>query len=106
MCTVMDGTFVALCWSCLESAQPLRKAMSVSLKLDNHALDVDIICKCMLPAQLPVLFRKVRNPSIPGTSFKIHSLPGLSRVQHYSCIHSFVCKFITVATMKIPVFRC
>jgi hypothetical protein len=31
----------------------------VRTKLDNHTLDVGIICKCVLPAQLLVLFRKV-----------------------------------------------
>jgi hypothetical protein len=43
----------ALCWSWLESAEPLRKVTSsVWIKLDDHTVDVGIICKCVLPAQL------------------------------------------------------
>jgi hypothetical protein len=41
---------------------------SVGIKLDDHTLDVGIICKCVLPVKLPVLFRKFRNPSIPGSN--------------------------------------
>jgi hypothetical protein len=53
-------TVTALCSSWLESAEPLRKVTSgVRIKLDDHTLDLSIICKCVLPAQLPVLFRKV-----------------------------------------------
>jgi hypothetical protein len=74
-------TVAALCSSWLESAEPLRMATSVWIKLDDHTVDVGIICKCMLPAQLPILFRKVRTPSIPGTTFIIRSLPGLGRIQ-------------------------
>jgi hypothetical protein len=40
----------------------------VGIKLDDRNLDVGIICKCVLPVQLPVLFRKVRTPSIPGNN--------------------------------------
>jgi hypothetical protein len=35
-----------------------------------------ITCKCVLPVQLPVLFRKFRTPSIPGTASMIRSLQG------------------------------
>jgi hypothetical protein len=40
----------------------------VGIKLDDDTVDVGIICKCVLPAQLPVLFRKFRTPSIPGNN--------------------------------------
>jgi hypothetical protein len=43
-----------------ESGVPLRTVnLSAGIKLDDHTLDVDIICKFMLPAQLPVLFGKL-----------------------------------------------
>jgi hypothetical protein len=74
-------TVAALCSSWLESAEPLRKAMSVWIKLDDHILDMGIICKCVLPAQHPILFRKVRTPSVPGTTSMIRPLPGLCRIQ-------------------------
>jgi hypothetical protein len=62
MCVVMNGTVAALCWSWFESTEPLRKVTSsVRIKLDDHTLDVDIICKCVLPAQLAFLFQKFRN---------------------------------------------
>jgi hypothetical protein len=61
MCVVMNGTVAVLCSSWLESAEPLRKVTkSVGIKLDDHTLDVGIIYKCVLPAQLPVSFRKVQ----------------------------------------------
>jgi hypothetical protein len=79
-------TVAALCWSWLESAEPLRNVTSsVGIKLDDHTFDVGIICKCVLPAQLPVLLRKVRTPSIPGTTSMIRSLPGLGRIQQFFC---------------------
>jgi hypothetical protein len=69
-------TVAALCSSWLESAQPLRNVPgNVRIKLDNHPVDVGIICKCVLPAKRPVLFQKFRTPSIPGTICMIRSLP-------------------------------
>jgi hypothetical protein len=56
---------------------------SVGIQLDDHTLDVGIICKCVLPAQIPILFQKAWTLSIPGTTSMIHSLPGLGRIQHY-----------------------
>jgi hypothetical protein len=56
---------------------------SVGIKLDDHILDVDIFCKCVLFAQRAVLFRKFRTPSIPGTTPMIRSLPGLGRMQQW-----------------------
>jgi hypothetical protein len=53
------------------------------MKLDDHNRDVGITCKYVLPAQLPVLFRKFRTPSIPGTTSMIRSLPGLDRIQQF-----------------------
>jgi hypothetical protein len=67
----------------VESAEPLRTAMSVCIKLDDLTLGVGIISKCVLPAQLPVLFRKVRIPPIPGTTSMIRSLPGLGRIRQW-----------------------
>jgi hypothetical protein len=53
-------TVAALCSSWLESAEPLRMVTSsVRIKLDDHTLDMGIICKCVLPAQLPILLQKV-----------------------------------------------
>jgi hypothetical protein len=72
----------ALCSSWLETTEPLRTAMSEWIKLDDNTLDVRIICKWVLSAQLPVLFRRVRTPSIHGTTSMIGSLPGLERIQH------------------------
>jgi hypothetical protein len=75
-------TVAAVCWSWLESAKPLRNVTSsVWMKLDDHRLVVVIIAECALLAQLPVLFLKVRTPSIPGTTSMICSLPGLGRIQ-------------------------
>jgi hypothetical protein len=40
----------------------------VGIKLDDHTLEVGIICKFVLPAHFPVLLRKFRTPSIPGNN--------------------------------------
>jgi hypothetical protein len=64
------------CARVVESADPLRTAMST--------LDLDIIYKCVLPAQRPVLFRKIRTPSILRTTSISRSLPGLARMQRYN----------------------
>jgi hypothetical protein len=48
----------------LELVQSLWERWWVWMKLEDHTLDVGIICKCVLSAQLPVLFRKVRTLSI------------------------------------------
>jgi hypothetical protein len=77
-------TVAALCSSLLKSTEPLRKVTSsVRIKLYDHTLDVCIICKCVLPAQILVLFRKVRPPSIQGTTSMIRSLPVLDRIHHH-----------------------
>jgi hypothetical protein len=69
LCSVVWAVAALFC-SWLESAEPLRKVTtrSVRKKLDDHTADVGIICKYVLPAQIPVLLRKVRIPSIPGNN--------------------------------------
>jgi hypothetical protein len=47
-----------------ESAEPQRTVISVEYSW-NSTLDVGVISKRVLPAQLPVLFWKVWTPSIP-----------------------------------------
>jgi hypothetical protein len=69
VCSIV-WTVAALCSIWLGSAVPLRKVMtsSVRIKLYDHTLDVDSICKRVLTAELPVIFRKFRTPSIPGNN--------------------------------------
>jgi hypothetical protein len=63
-CTQLCWTVAALCSSWLESAEPQRKVMSVERSWSS-TLDVGFICKCVLPAQRPFLFRKFRTRSTP-----------------------------------------
>jgi hypothetical protein len=86
VCAVMYLRVSALWSSGLEAAEPLRNVTSsVRIKLDDHILDVGMVCKSVLPAQQhPVLFRKVRTASIPGTTPMIRSLPELGRIQQNS----------------------
>jgi hypothetical protein len=57
-------TGAALCSSWLESAEPQRTVRRVEYSWSS-TLDTGFICKCVLPAQHPVLFRTVQTPSIP-----------------------------------------
>jgi hypothetical protein len=65
----MNVTVVVLCWSWLELAELLRNVTSrVCIKFDDHTLDVGIICKCVLPAQLYYLQVCAACPTVLFTS--------------------------------------